>query len=81
MGADGNQSDGPGPGGMRLRDNRTVRFLGGLAEGFETIVTYVAICLFPAAAAEILWVFAAMVAITAGQRIWFASTTLAAVDT
>ncbi len=53
------------PGG----DGRSLRFVGGLAEGAETIVVYVAFCLRPADAATIAWVFAAAVAATAAQRI------------
>ncbi|MGE0141133.1 MAG: CDP-alcohol phosphatidyltransferase family protein [Ilumatobacteraceae bacterium] len=58
-------------------DDRSIRFVGGLAEGFETIVAYVAICIWPGEAAVICWVFAAMVAFTAGQRVWFAARDLA----
>ena len=48
---------------------RSLRFVGGLAEGGETVIAYVLFCLLPADAATIAWVFAAMVAITALQRI------------
>ena len=50
-------------------DQRSLRFVGGLAEGAETIVVYVLFCLFPAMAAGIAWVFAGIVAITAAQRV------------
>lgn len=50
-------------------DQRSLRFVGGLAEGAETIVVYVLFCLFPASAAGIAWVFAGIVAITAAQRV------------
>lgn len=50
-------------------DGRSLRFVGGLAEGTETIAVYVAICLFPAHAAVFAWVFAAAVAFTAAQRV------------
>ncbi len=53
----------------RLADGRSLRFVGGLAEGTETVIAYVLICLFPGHAALVAWVFAAMVAVTAGQRV------------
>lgn len=52
------------------RDGRSLRFVGGLAEGTETVVVYVFIGLIPDQAAFIAWVFAAAVAITAGQRVF-----------
>nr|WP_240188838.1 CDP-alcohol phosphatidyltransferase family protein [Nakamurella flavida] len=52
-------------------DGRSLRFVGGLAEGTETVVAYVLFCLFPGHAALIAWVFTAAVAVTAGQRIAF----------
>lgn len=77
--AERDRGDRPGP-ELRLDDDRTVRFVGGLAEGFETIVAYAAICLMPDKAELILWVFAAMVLVTAGQRVHFAVHDLADVD-
>ena len=50
-------------------DERSIRLVGGMAEGFETMVVYVLFCLFPGSAAAIAWVFGAMVGITAVQRI------------
>lgn len=50
-------------------DERSLRFVGGLAEGTETVVVYVLLCLFPRAAAPIAWGFAAAVAVTALQRV------------
>ncbi len=50
-------------------DQRSLRFVGGIAEGTETVVVYVLFCLFPTEAALIAWLFAAAVAITALQRI------------
>lgn len=50
-------------------DPRSLRLVGGLAEGAETIAVYVLFCLFPASAAGIAWVFAGIVAITAAQRV------------
>lgn len=60
------------PGGAEaaeVGDERSLRFVGGLAEGTETVVVYVLFCLFPQYAAIIAWVFTAAVAITAAQRI------------
>lgn len=50
-------------------DRRSLRFVGGLAEGTETVIVYVLICLLPAHAALIAWLFAAAVAVTAVQRV------------
>lgn len=52
-----------------LGDGRSLRFVGGLAEGTETVVVYVLFAVLPGAAALIAWVFATMVAITAVQRV------------
>ena len=62
--------------GLELGDERSLRFVGGLAEGFETVVAYAIVCIFPDRAEVIFWVFAAMVAVTAVQRVWFASSHL-----
>jgi len=50
-------------------DERSLRFTAGLTEGTETIVAYAAICVVPAHAATIVWVFAGMVLFTVGQRV------------
>jgi phosphatidylglycerophosphate synthase len=50
-------------------DGRSLRFIGGLAEGTETVAVYVLFCLLPTHAATIAWAFAATVAITAIQRV------------
>ncbi|CAN5593115.1 CDP-alcohol phosphatidyltransferase family protein [soil metagenome] len=50
-------------------DGRSVVFVGGLAEGTETVLAYVAFCLWPAQAEAIAWVFAVMVGITVVQRV------------
>ncbi|MGD9792067.1 MAG: CDP-alcohol phosphatidyltransferase family protein [Acidimicrobiia bacterium] len=57
-------------------DNRSLHFVGGIAEGAETIVVYVLLCVWPSATVEIVWTFTVAVAITALQRIWFAWQTL-----
>ena len=54
---------------LALGDERSLRFTSGLTEGTETIIAYTAICLIPAHAATIAWVFTAMVLITVGQRV------------
>ncbi len=50
-------------------DERSLRFVGGLAEGTETVIVYVLFCLFPGQSGLIAWVFTAAVAFTAAQRI------------
>lgn len=57
-------------------DERGVRFMGGLAEGLETIIAYVVILLAPSWAVGVEWVFAAMVLVTAVQRLMFVRRTL-----
>lgn len=49
-------------------DDRSLRFVGGLAEGTETVVAYTLICVVPSYAEPIAWIFAAVVAVTAVQR-------------
>lgn len=50
-------------------DDRSLHFVSGIAEGAETIVAYTLFCLFPQYAATIAWVFAALVGVTAVQRV------------
>ncbi|HEY3953139.1 MAG TPA: CDP-alcohol phosphatidyltransferase family protein [Streptosporangiaceae bacterium] len=54
---------------QRFGDERSLRFVGGLAEGTETIGVYVLLCLRPQDATLIAWVFTLAVAVTAGQRV------------
>ncbi len=61
---------------LPLGDERSLRLLPGLAEGTETIVVYVLVCLLPEASDVIAWVFAGLVAITAAQRVAQAVRTL-----
>ena len=61
---------------LSFGDERSLRFTTGLAEGTETIVAYVLFCLFPSAAAGIAWGFAALVAVTAVQRVALAAQVL-----
>lgn len=63
---------------LRLGDERSLTLTTGLAEGTETIVVYVLFCVLPSAAAEIAWVFAGLVAITALQRVVIAVRVLGA---
>lgn len=50
-------------------DGRSLRFVGGVAEGTETVIVYVLLCLLPGHATLIVWLFTAAVFITAVQRI------------
>jgi phosphatidylglycerophosphate synthase len=54
---------------QRLGDDRSLRFVGGLAEGTETIAVYILLFLLPQHATVIVWAFAGAVAITAVQRV------------
>jgi len=55
--------------GPSVGDGRSLRFVGGLAEGTETVIVYILFCLFPGQAELIAWLFTVAVAITAGQRV------------
>ena len=55
--------------GHQLDDGRSFSFLGGLAEGAETVLVHSLWLLFPASAPVIAWVWAAVVGVSAGQRI------------
>lgn len=57
--------------GAAAREERSLTFVGGIAEGTETAVVYVLFCLLPREAAPIAWAFAAAVAVTAVQRVIF----------
>jgi phosphatidylglycerophosphate synthase len=52
-----------------LGDDRSLRFVGGLAEGTETIAVYILLFLLPRYATVIVWAFTGAVTITAAQRI------------
>jgi len=58
------------------QDERSLRFISGLAEGTETVVVYVLFCLFPSYAQLIAWIFTGAVAVTAVQRIAYGVTVL-----
>ncbi len=55
--------------GGALADERSLRFVGGVAEGTETVAVYVLLMLVPGHAELIIWLFAAAVAVTALQRV------------
>lgn len=55
--------------GRRMDDGRSLSFLGGLAEGAETIAVHSLWLLLPGVSWQIAVVWAAVVAISAGQRI------------
>jgi phosphatidylglycerophosphate synthase len=61
---------------LAVGDDRSLRFVTGVAEGTETVVAYTLFCLLPAAAATIAWVFAVAVAATVLQRLVHAVRTL-----
>lgn len=48
---------------MRFR-TKGIYYLGGLTEGFETIVLFLAMCLFPASFPTLAWIFAAACGVT-----------------
>ena len=56
--------------GLQAEDypNKGIYYLGGLAEGAETIAVFAAFCLFPAAFPWIAWGFAAVCLVTATTR-------------
>jgi phosphatidylglycerophosphate synthase len=54
------------------RDERSIRFVGGLAEGLETVTAYTLILIVPSWAAKVEWLFASMVLVTAVQRVLWA---------
>ena len=51
------------------RDERSLRFVGGIAEGTETVIAYTLFTVLPDHAEVIAWVFAGAVALTALQRV------------
>lgn len=56
-------------GRARLEDGRTFSFIGGLAEGTETIVVHSLWLLVPGAAPVVAWVWAGVVGVSAVQRV------------
>ena len=55
--------------GRPIDDGRSLSFLGGLAEGSETILVHAVWCLVPGAAGVVAWVWAAVVSISALHRV------------
>lgn len=56
--------------GRQLDDGRSLSFLGGLAEGTETIVVHALWLLLPTVAWQLAWGWAAVVAVSAVHRMW-----------
>jgi phosphatidylglycerophosphate synthase len=54
---------------LRVGDERSLRFTGGLAEGTETVIAYTVLFLVPQHAVVIAWAFTGAVAVTAVQRV------------
>jgi phosphatidylglycerophosphate synthase len=52
-----------------LRGAKAIYYLGGLTEGFETILCFALMCLFPDAFALLAWIFGAMCWITTASRV------------
>ena len=48
-----------------------IRYLGGLTEGTETILCFVAMCLWPAAFPTLAWVFGGLCLVTTATRWWW----------
>ncbi|WP_087019837.1 CDP-alcohol phosphatidyltransferase family protein [Thaumasiovibrio subtropicus] len=61
-------------------ENKSIYYLGGIAEGTETITCFVLFCLFPALFAEIAYLFAALCLITIVSRIYYGFRTLKAIN-
>ncbi|MBI1375954.1 MAG: hypothetical protein GC157_00500 [Frankiales bacterium] len=55
--------------GTPIDDGRSLSFLGGLAEGTETVIVHSLWCILPGYAGQIAWVWAAIVGISATQRV------------
>ncbi len=56
--------------GRQLDDGRSLSFLGGLAEGTETIAVHALWLLVPAVAWQVAWVWAVVVGLSAAHRMW-----------
>ncbi|MGI8875962.1 MAG: CDP-alcohol phosphatidyltransferase family protein [Egibacteraceae bacterium] len=62
--------------GLAAGDERSLRFLGGLTEGTETVIVHSLFCIVPSAAVPIAWIFAGAVGLTAAWRTVFAARAL-----
>ena len=60
-----------------VQGKKSLYYLGGLAEGAETIAVFLAMCLFPGAFPILAWVFAAVCVISASARVLLVSRMLA----
>jgi phosphatidylserine synthase len=56
--------------GRTIDDGRSLSFLGGLAEGTETVIVHSVWCLLPALAGRIATGWAVLVGVSAAHRIW-----------
>jgi phosphatidylserine synthase len=56
--------------GRQIDDGRSLSFLGGLAEGTETVVVHALWLLLPAIAWQVAWVWAGVVGVSAAHRMW-----------
>ncbi len=52
-----------------VQGEKTIKYMTGLAEGFETIIVLIAFCIFPQFFPEIAYVYAALCFVSAGLRI------------
>lgn len=57
---------------LEAEDGRSFAFVRSLTEGFETVVAHGLFVLLPGVMSVLMWVFAAMVAVSAGQRVLMA---------
>lgn len=63
---------------LDVDDGRTFAFIRSLTEGFETVVAHSLFVLLPGVMPVLMWVFAAMVAVSASQRVLLARRVLSA---
>ena len=57
--------------GRRLDDGRSLSFLGGLAEGTETVLVHALWLLLPSIAEQVAWGWATVVGVGAAHRMWW----------
>lgn len=60
--------------------NKSLHYMGGLTEGFETIIAFVAFCLWPQHFAVLAYVFAAACWVTVATRLWVGYRTLSTLE-
>ncbi len=61
---------------LAYQHNKSFRYLGGLTEGFETIIFFVILCLLPEWFSLFAWIFAGMCFFTGATRVWITVSTL-----